>query len=120
MVQALTLKGHKSSVLSLAHSSETISSLNSQTNKKKKKKQSRPHSTICHLLSGDENGTTRVWDLRYNSKRASHCIVAPNDGDEREVTAVGFHPFLDVDIPVDASADTGTPDSKEGSCPFTV
>ncbi len=119
MVQLLELKGHRSSVLSLAHSSKTISFLNNNTRGKSKKKQhgqSVQHNSLCHLLSGDESGQTRIWDLRCNPHRASNCIVAPNDGSGREVTAVGFHPIFDVDSSKEESINKSV---LEG-CPFTV
>ena len=119
MVQILQLKGHKSSVLSLAHSSDLVSSFYSNPkNRKKKQRGKNLNTTLCHLLSGDETGTTRIWDLRYNSHRASHCILAPNDGDSREVTSVSFHPLFDLDNTCDGIS--GSPSSEEGSCPFTV
>ncbi len=113
MVQASKLKGHKSPVLSLAHSSDIVSSVIYQRTKKKAKTKQQGQGSslfLCHLLSGDENGTTRLWDLRCNTKRASHCLIAPNNGDERDVTAVGFHPLADI----------GNINSETESCPFTM
>jgi len=107
MVQTLKLKGHKTSVLSLAHSSATRSFANQESKNKQHEDQ---NNSLCHLLSGDESGNTRVWDLRCDSKRSSHCIIAPYDGNERDVTAVGFHPFYTTD----------TTGSIEQRCPFTV
>lgn len=115
MVQPSKLKGHKSPVLALAHSSDIVSSVIYQRTKKKAKTKQPGQSTssslfLCHLLSGDETGSTRLWDLRCNTKRASHCIIAPNNGDERDVTAVGFHPLADID----------NINSETESCPFTM
>lgn len=109
MVQLLELKGHKASVLSLAHSSESIGRVFSD--KKSFRKSKVVKTAICHLLSGDEAGTTRIWDLRYNSHRASHCILAPSEAEVKDVTAVGFHPLFDTDFPNEV---------KEGSSPFTM
>lgn len=109
MVQLIELKGHKASVLSLAHSSQTIWKV---LNDKKGFRRSKVVKTaICHLISGDEAGTTRVWDLRYSSHRASHCILAPSEAGSKEVTAVSFHPLFDTDFPSQVT---------EGACPFTM
>jgi hypothetical protein len=114
MIHTTTLKGHKSPVISLAHSSESFSRQRYQNiSKKKKKQQNEGLHVTCHLLSGDESGTTRVWDLRQDSKRASHCILN-NDGEE--VTAVGFHPLFDNP----SNVDNHLGQTNEVSCPFTM
>ncbi len=109
MVQLLELQGHRAPVLSLAHSSQAIVKV--ANDKKGLRRRKVVKSAICHLLSGDEAGTTRIWDLRCNTYRASHCVLAPNDAGAKEVTAVGFHPGFDTVFP-DVLA--------EGSCPFTM
>ena len=109
MVELLELKGHKAPILSLAHSSQTISK--ALNDKKGLRKRKAVKTAICHLLSGDEEGQTRIWDLRYNSYRASHCIIAPSEAGAKEVTAVGFHPMLDTDFPSQFT---------QGSYPFTM
>mmetsp|Transcript_3293 Transcript_3293/g.3829 ORF Transcript_3293/g.3829 Transcript_3293/m.3829 type:complete len:454 (-) Transcript_3293:2-1363(-) len=119
MVHQLKLRGHKSQVLSLAHSSTTIS--NHQLNQKKKNISSQRHDKpLCHLISGDSSGTTRVWDLRCHSYRASHCILAPNNvvSGVKEVTAVGFHPLFDNYPKNEIYNDDAS--NIEASCPFTV
>ena len=45
------------------------------------------------LLSGSEDGTARLWDLR--TRKAAYCIVAPViENEPNDVTAVAFHPSI--------------------------
>jgi WD40 repeat protein len=73
--QQTHLKGHKASVLCLAHSSDVHMSHH-------------PNNTAVTvaacLLSGSEDETARLWDLRV-PLRASLCIKAPG-----EVLSVAF------------------------------
>ena len=90
MVHQILLKGHQAPVLSLAHSSTSHA-----TNQKRPKKPgSGGNNKPCCLLSGSEDGTTRLWDLR-SSSRAALCILAPSECAVKDVTAVGFHPIMD-------------------------
>lgn len=44
------------------------------------------------LLSGSNDGTARLWDLR--TQRAASCIIAPvDDGGDSDVASVAFHPL---------------------------
>lgn len=106
----VNLKGHRAPVISLAHTSENRKTKRNRPNDNDDKTQQR---CSC-LLSGSEDGTARLWDLR-SSSRAALCIVAPFSSDSsvdgREVTAVSFHPILG----------SGGESSDEGSTyPFTV
>mmetsp|Transcript_8039 Transcript_8039/g.11490 ORF Transcript_8039/g.11490 Transcript_8039/m.11490 type:complete len:500 (-) Transcript_8039:61-1560(-) len=109
------LKGHSAAVLCLAHSSSSIvrqsrvkkgcSHTNNNTTRNKKHStssssfspsSSSASSLPCCLLSGSEDGTARLWDLRI-SMRASLCIVSPSSIDVslgKDVTSVSFHPIL--------------------------
>lgn len=70
-IQQVQLKGHKASVLCLAHSSEIHAPIQHQW-------------TVAYLLSGSEDATARLWDLR-TPLRASLCIQA-----QGEVASVAF------------------------------
>jgi len=76
-IHQIQLKGHKASVLSLDHSSS-------------KQGTSHTNTPICHLLSGDEAGTARLWDFR-TGVRAALCMMVPDDGPQ-EVNSVAFSP----------------------------
>jgi len=86
-IQQIQLKGHKGPVTSLAHTSDL---------RKIKRNDDTAQQRSC-LLSGSEDGTARLWDLK-SSYRASLCIVAPTPSDSsdngKEVTAVSFCPIL--------------------------
>ena len=71
-IQTAVLKGHKGSVLCLDHHNKTPGS---------------EGPTEGCLLSGSEDGTARLWDLR-SSPRACTCIIAGE-----EVTSVAFGPW---------------------------
>ena len=68
-IQTTTLKGHKGAVLCLDHNNGPATS---------------DGPTEGCLLSGSEDGTARLWDLR-SSPRACICIIAGE-----EVTSVAF------------------------------
>ena len=87
-VVSTKLKGHSKSVLCLAHGGsnhfgdETLRS-----------------ATAACLLSGSEDGTARLWDLRQ-SQRASLCIKTSG-----EVLSVSFGPVFPTEtLPTDRSA----------------
>jgi len=109
-IKQINLKGHKGPVISLAHTSEIRKIKKNRQNNSDDETQQRS----CCLLSGSEDGTARLWDLK-SSSRASLCIVAPSSSDSltdgREVTAVSFHPILGSG----GGSDEGNP-----SYPFTV
>mmetsp|Transcript_11127 Transcript_11127/g.16880 ORF Transcript_11127/g.16880 Transcript_11127/m.16880 type:complete len:436 (-) Transcript_11127:83-1390(-) len=103
MVHKLKLSGHKGAVTCLSHSN---SSFHGAQRKKRKSTQNKHPS--C-LLSGSEDGTSRLWDLRSGT-RASLCILSPN---REEVTSVGFHPnSRDFNASLDLMG--------HGQYPFTV
>jgi WD repeat-containing protein 53 len=79
VIQSVKLKGHQGSVLCLDHSSSSCTGSSTSRHQ-----QSSP--TAASLLSGSEDGTCRVWDLRA-SCRASLCIKCPG-----EVLSVAFGP----------------------------
>lgn len=122
----LQLKGHKAPVLSLCHSSSIVYPSIPHTKKSQPNASTTP-APSC-LLSGSEDGTARLWDLRCsNSFRASLCILAPLQQDGgNDVTAVGFHPMVDNKIgnaanPSSSSvSDTNEMTHTTYSCPFTA
>ena len=72
-IHHIKLRGHKSSVLCLAHSSNNVDNT---------------PGGHASLLSGSEDKTARLWDLRAGAAcRAGTCIIAPG-----EVTSVAFYP----------------------------
>lgn len=78
VIQSVKLKGHQGAVLCLDHSSSCteVTGTSPATNT----------TTAASLLSGSDDGTCRVWDLRA-SCRASLCIKCPG-----EVLSVAFGP----------------------------
>jgi WD40 repeat protein len=112
-IQKRTLKGHTKAVLCLAHSSERLAYSSTATkNGKGTKKGNRSKQSNCSgeasttsglshpslLLSGSEDGTARLWDLR--TRKTAYCMVLPSrsEGEMMEVTSVAFHPsILEVD-----------------------
>lgn len=84
-VTSHTLKGHKGPVLCLDHSSSIATNTSAP-----------PTSAAC-LLSGSEDGTARLWDLR-EALRASLCIKAPG-----EVSSVTFGPKWPGDVVAEGS-----------------
>jgi len=109
MVHKYELKGHKASVTCLAHSS-----IVPQKNGLKAGNSAHGKTTVnstlpapCCLLSGSEDGSIRLWDLRSNPSQASLCVLSPK---RQEVTSVAFHPiFTDVIEPSNAGISTHYP-----------
>jgi WD40 repeat protein len=114
-LQKRTLKGHSGPVLCLAHSSERLvvrdqhlrhGRTNTNCHRRRSDaKTSTPSSSSSTssanyhpslLLSGSEDGSVRLWDLR--TRKTSICIHMPNTenngGGGNEVTSVAFHPLL--------------------------
>ena len=107
-LQKRKLNGHRKPVLCLAHSSERLAYHNSAPStttssiKHHEQSPSAEYNTIHHpslLLSGSEDGTARLWDLR--TRKTSLCMVLPqstdsDDGDNNsnEVVSVAFHPSI--------------------------
>lgn len=111
-----TLRGHRKQVLCLAHSSERLVYYSSG-----KKKHAPKHTADddskgavdgasiptdckhqqpiqpCLLLSGSEDGTARLWDLR--TSKTAICMIVPRGEEDAadilpEVTSVTFHPSV--------------------------
>lgn len=80
-IKQITLKGHKGPVLCLDHSSSSI------IPPKAKSSHNQCFSDVL-LLSGSEDGTARLWDIKSGT-RAIKCILAP---DKEAVTSVAFYP----------------------------
>jgi len=93
MLTSAKLKGHRAAVLCLDISSP--SSPSSATI------QSDVSSTSSLLLSGSEDGTARLWDLREHKRRACLCIQTPGGGD---VLSAVFAPLLGAATAVEAAA----------------
>ena len=98
--QKHTLKGHRKQVLCLAHSSERLAYY-SDTKRRScascknynSNQRYRQHQHPSLLLSGSEDGTARLWDLRMG--KTSFCMIIPQDDDcVPEVTSVAFHPSV--------------------------
>lgn len=127
------LKGHKGPVLCIAHNSTSYPTHRTKSHSKKKDGQGDTGNTTvvanssarssAHslLLSGSEDGTARLWDLRCGN-RAAVCIVAPSgvnsflgtsaqmDGSTPEVTSVAFHPPV---TPTDQCDGSDSNDQKD-------
>lgn len=120
-VQRRTLKGHRKLVLCLAHSSEQ------RSNHQDTITSHHHHYPPCLLLSGSEDGTARLWDLR--SRRTSLCMIIPTTSstgssssngtksslqsyaaDQSSVNCVAFHPL----------SFTNTNNNQESSNPCMV
>lgn len=82
-IQSVQLKGHKGSVLCVEHNSSVTNAGSDAT-------------TGC-LLSGSEDHTARLWDLR-SGLRAATCIIAGG-----EVASVAFSPSNVNAMPVQSS-----------------
>ena len=82
-LQKRTLKGHKKAVLCLAHSSERLSYYNNNNTAPTSSTSNNPNL----LLSGSEDGTARLWDLR--TRKTSICMELPriNAVDRNEVVS---------------------------------
>lgn len=98
-IQTFQLSGHKGPVTCLANNSHlnTITSTGTTYNTQNTKSPSNDSSFISQvLLSGSEDGTVRLWDLKANCKRAALCITCPCQDPNNtalEVTAVSLHSF---------------------------
>jgi len=92
-LQKRTLKGHKKAVLCLAHSSERLSYYNNNNNATTSSSPSTNQNPNL-LLSGSEDGTARLLDLR--TRKTSICMELPriNAVDRNEVVSVAFHPSI--------------------------
>ena len=92
-VQRRTLRGHRGPVLCLAHSSERLPAHPSPDDDdddddddesgggRCDRRRLRPHHRHrrpCLLLSGSEDGTARLWDMR--TRRTSLCMIVPRGG----------------------------------------
>jgi WD40 repeat protein len=99
-ISAIKLRGHQGSVTCLDHSS----SMTDET------------SLHASLLSGSDDGTARLWDLREHL-RAAICIKVPSQiaGEEvsNEVLSVSFGNYV-------AQSDSVGPESSGFSRDFTV
>ena len=96
MITSAKFQGHGAAILCL-----DVSSPSSQS--------SLPSSTSTLLLSGSEDGTARLWDLRAHRHRACLCIRVPGGGD---VLSAVFAP----PAPVSTSPPTATnPGRKESA-----
>lgn len=117
MVQQYKLNGHKAPVTCLAHSSVIPNARTLRTTTRGQQQQPpNIHSSgvaPCCLLSGSEDGSIRLWDLRSNPPRTSLCMLTP---DRQEVTSVAFHPIATNDDDVESSDLAG----QKFSYPFTV
>jgi WD40 repeat protein len=79
------LKGHQQQVLCISHPGDHA------------KYSSITDAHLQHhpslLLSGSEDGTARLWDLRM--RKTAYCIVVPTkENESNDVTAVAFHPSI--------------------------
>lgn len=85
LIQKRRLKGHRQQVLCISHSSGDHVKYSSTVD-----------AHLHHhnlLLSGSEDGTARLWDLRM--RKTAFCMIVPSKGSEpKDVTSVAFHPSL--------------------------
>lgn len=89
MITNEKLKGHGAPVLCLDLSSPSLS----------------PSSTSPLLLSGSEDGTARLWDLREHGRRTCLCIKVPTGGDVLSAVFAPPYPVVQTTvIPDETSA----------------
>jgi len=102
-LQKRKLKGHKKAALCLAHSSERLAYCSTPKSTKRATEildgSDVPVTQFppSLLLSGAEDGTARLWDLRIG--KTAYCMIVPRTevGETLEVTSVAFHPSV-VDV----------------------
>jgi len=77
MITKAKLQGHGAAVLCL----DTFLSSSELSSSQLEQPSDLPSSTSALLLSGSEDGTARLWDLRDHRRRACLCIRVPGGGD---------------------------------------
>ncbi len=95
-IQKRTLKGHRQPVLCISHPGDhaKYSSITDAH-----------HPNL--LLSGSEDGTARLWDLR--TRKTAYCIIVPTiENEPNDVTAVAFHPSIIEEVQSTSTGDSGT------------
>ena len=91
-LQKRTLKGHHKAVLCLSHSTERLP-YTSKYHVSDDGNGTTHHYHPSLLLSGSEDGTARLWDMR--TRKTAYCMLTPKEGgDVSEVTSVSFHPSI--------------------------
>ena len=90
-VQKRTLKGHRQPVLCISHPGDHA-------------KYSSITDAPSLLLSGSEDGTARLWDLR--TRKTAYCMIVPKIDETNDVTAVAFHPSI-IDGRQSSSVESG-------------
>ncbi|KAL3805968.1 hypothetical protein ACHAW5_002504 [Stephanodiscus triporus] len=132
-IQRRTLRGHRGPVLCLAHSSER------PPPPSRGRLLPRDHDDDAYhhhhhghhpslLLSGSEDGTARLWDLR--TRRTSVCMVVPrggaggggDDDDDYDagVSCVAFHPSIGEAVGDDDDHDEGYGGGDGGPASSTI
>lgn len=93
-VQKRTLRGHRQPVLCISHPADHAKYSSSDAHLH--------HPSL--LLSGSEDGTARLWDLR--TRKTAYCIIVPTiENEPNDVTAVAFHPSIISDQSSDQTSD---------------
>ena len=105
-LQKRILKGHRKPVLCLAHSSERLTYRNAPYQ----------HHHPSLLLSGSEDGTARLWDLR--SRKSVLCMVMPPNEEGNDVTSVAFHPSVAAEVPQPSEGERSTRDTSDRWLPL--